>query len=226
MKGLYGFMFLGRACALLVFVVLLGGGCSHRVREAMIDMRTEPFASTNYRLSAPSESWGRVAVLPVYSEWPDDVGFADALVLEELGKARLFDCVGLSGEVLQGWYGAGALDVDGRLPADLLMRVREHTGADAVLLLSVTSYSPYRPVAVGLRGRMVRVGDGATVWAYDEVLDSGDMGVSLAARRYHSQEQRQRFPLDGGDGVLLSPRRFFRYVLWNMVSTMNFREKV
>jgi len=77
------------------------------------------------------------------------------------------------------------------------------------MFTDVTHYSPYRPVAIGVRSKLVDIETGRIHWASDVVYDSSNAGVAEAARVYSKALGRDNFPV-GGDGgaILMSPRLF------------------
>jgi len=92
------------------------------------------------------------------------------------------------------WTGQNLWRTDEQLPPDLLQRVSEGTGCDAVMFCQLTRFQPYQPLAVGWKFSLVQYSRalGATaqpqiLWSADEVLDAGDPEVATAARNYFAQ---------------------------------------
>ena len=55
-----------------------------------------------------------------------------------------------------------------------LMAARKLLGADAMLMGTVTSYSPYPRMAMGLQMKLVDLRTGQTVWAIEQIWDTAD----------------------------------------------------
>ncbi len=137
----------------------------------------------------------------------------------ELIKAGRFEVVTVSPSRLQEWTGRPEWLASEELPPDLLTRLGENTGCDAVLFAQITEYRAYRPVAVGFRLQLVDVTQGMVWWAADEVIDSHDPVVANSARRYHLSHAARPRKLTDPDEILTSPRRFARYAAGVLIAT-------
>ena len=99
------------------------------------------------------------------------------------------------------------------LPAGFLGRIARETGADAILLVDVTAYSPYPPLVLGLRARLVLPGTGEDLWNFDNIVSTTDPAVVNSARA----RALRRTPASGSPGdlshtVLQNPLDFAGYV--------------
>ena len=72
----------------------------------------------------------------------------------------------------------------------MLDRLHADFGLDAVLFIDLTHYSPYQPIAIGVRSRLVALADTKTLWALDALFDAAQHDVAVAARRSGSMPQR------------------------------------
>lgn len=156
----------------------------------------------------------RVAVLPLCTAGaPDALRDVEAAFAAELGSETFFEVVPISRAELEELTGERQLSSVAVLPADLLERLRGKFGAEGVLFTDITHFSPYRPLAIGVRTKLVDASTGQIRWALDHVYDSGSTPVAQAAKAFQRQfsSEHRHLPDDGGS-VLLSPARFAKYV--------------
>jgi hypothetical protein len=160
-------------------------------------------------------SMRRVALLPLHNTaYPDHYLRAmDQTFESELTKKALFEVVSVSRGELEALFGDRQLTSTDTLPADVLTRLRKEFGVDGIVFTDLTHFSPYRPVSMGVRTKLVDTVTGKIRWAFDYVYDAGNSSVAEAAKRYQVLYSDPRQPLsnDGGS-ILLSPSRFAKYV--------------
>ena len=203
-----------RRLALATILAVVCGGC-----ETLKWKRTEvAVAAPPQSYLAPGSAPGqfrRVALLPMHSgNFPDQyVRTLDAAFLSELSKRRLFEVVPVSRAQMESLFGERQFSSTETLPADALARMQERCGVDGVLFTDLTHFSPYRPVSMGVRTKLVAVKTGQICWAFDTVFDAGNAAVAEAAKRFQMTYSNEHQPLtsDGGS-ILLSPTRFAKYV--------------
>ena len=197
---------------LLAALALLAAGCATR----RVALAPPPPPPQNYfspeTTGAPIR---RVALLPLFSgSHPDHYLRAiDETFESELTKKALFEVVRVSRSELETLFGRRQVDSTETLPADALPRLRKQFGVEGVLFTDLTHFSPYRPVAMGVRTKLVDVATGKIRWAFDYVFDAGNTSIAEAAKRYQLlySDPRQPVTTDGGS-ILLSPSRFAKYV--------------
>jgi hypothetical protein len=177
----------------------------------------------------------RVALLPVVTT--ESTGFLkdgtrtlSPQVYPELEKCKRFELIPVSPEDLRQWTGKTGWRTDEPLPPDFFARLADATGCDAVLFCELTRYAPYPPIAVGWKFCLVAnpPGDRAAtpgaqnqiIWAADEVLDAGDLGIANAARDYYSQHLLNEEPSADAAMILNSPVMFGRYTLAALFDTL------
>jgi hypothetical protein len=85
-------------------------------------------------------------------------------------------------------------------------------GAQAVIFVDLTSYAPYRPLAIGFRSKLAAVSNGRLIWSFDELFTTTNSSVANSLRRYYIGGDRQGEPFDPTGDNLTSPRRFAAYV--------------
>jgi hypothetical protein len=157
----------------------------------------------------------RVALLPLYHvSYPDHyLRSLDEIFESELTKKALFEVVPVTRSNLEALFGRRQFESTEKLPADALERLRQQHGVQGVMFTDLTHLSPYRPIAMGVRTKLVDASTGKIRWAFDYVFDAGNGSVAEAAKRYQLlySDERQPLTTDGGS-ILLSPSRFAKYV--------------
>jgi hypothetical protein len=156
----------------------------------------------------------RVALLPVYHErFPAEaLQDLDYAFNSELAKKTVFEVVPVTRREMEGMVGLREISSVGKIPGDLFRKLKDQFGVEGVMLTDVTHYSPYRPVALGVRSKLVDIETGRIHWASDALFDSSNAGVAEAARRYQKVLGRDNFPIEGdGGAILLSPRLFAQF---------------
>lgn len=165
----------------------------------------------------------RVALLPLYNpSYPDHyLRGLDETFESELTKKALFEVVRVSRSELEALFAKRQVDSTETLPADALARLRKQFGVEGVLFTDLTHFSPYRPVAMGVRTKLVDASTGKIRWAFDYVFDAGNTSIAEAAKRYQLlySDPRQPLTTDGGS-ILLSPSRFAKYVASETFASM------
>lgn len=163
----------------------------------------------------------RVALLPAWSGRPLDAHSRDNInraFTVALTRAARFEIVPVSASDLETWVKVPTVGSTTAIPANLFSALREQLGADAVLFVDVTHYSPYPPLAIGLRTRLIRLSDGADLWATDELFDASRAGTAAGARRHHLLGESA--PADLSPTALQSPARFVSYAADTLVATL------
>ncbi len=173
--------------------------------------------------SSPGRVMRRVAMLPIYhARLPGEVlKDVDAALLSELSKKAIFEVVPVSRAELEGLISLREVSSVETIPGDLFPKLREHYGVEGVMLTDLTHYSPYRPVSIGVRSKLVDIESGKIHWASDILLDSGNANVARAAKDYQKVMCRDNFPIqsDGGT-VLMSPRLFVKFAAFSNYASL------
>lgn len=157
----------------------------------------------------------RIALLPLWSEkLPGDyLRELDAAFSAELTKMALFEVVPVSRGQMEAAFGERQLASIDALPAKTLSSLRTQFAVDGVVFTDLTHFSPYRPLSMAVRAKLVDVTSGEIRWAFDNVYDTGNAAVAEAAKKFQRRYTSEQQPLssDGGT-ILLSPSRFAKYV--------------
>ncbi len=203
-------------------LVVLLSGC--RTVNKQWDVPTGPaFQPTNYTSVGPiPASVRRVAVLPLHSDtWQaTQVASLETSFLAELQKFERFELVSVTRVQMREQFGAETVLSSAALPADVLARLRAAHGADAVLFEDLTHYTPYQPIAIGVRAKLVSTIDGTVLWSFDALFDGAQPSVAVAARDYYLAQGRPAYPLENSSGIMQSPSRFAKYVAHAMFGTL------
>lgn len=200
--------------ALAAVLAVLSGGCE-TLKLATAKAPPAPPVQNYFAPATPGEQLRRVALLPMYSgSFPDQyVRTLDAAFLAELSKRSLFEVVPVSRGQMEALFGERQFSSTETLPAESLAQIRERFGVDGVLFTDLTHFSPYRPVSMGIRTKLVAASTGQIRWAFDYIFDAGSAAVAESAKRYQLAYSNEHQPLtsDGGS-ILLSPTRFAKFV--------------
>jgi len=175
--------------------------------------------------AALPKSIRRVVVLPLVCNENDaamDDGRAtlEPVLVSELIKTKKFEVVASDGAFLKNRAGRADWSGEEVLPPDLFALLRENSACDAVLFARLTVYRAYPPLEIGWRLRLVNAETGHTIWAADEVFDSGEPSVKDGARRH--QLIAERVPSGAPEEwfVQNSPVKFGQYTAASLFSTL------
>ena len=80
------------------------------------------------------------------------------------------------------------------------------------MFLEVFAYRAYKPLALGVRGKLVDLRSRDFIWAIDETFDAGNASVIAAAENFQRRDQVINFSRHSHGSVLASPRIFAKYV--------------
>jgi hypothetical protein len=207
-------MRLARLAALAagIAITLLATGC--QTGKAVTFVR--PPTPQNYFSGEPvGIPIRRVALLPIFNDkYPaEELRVLDTAFNAELTKKSIFEVVPVSRASMESFFGERQVNSVENLPANLLDKLRERYGVDGILFTDITHYSPYRPLAIGVRAKLVDAKSGEIRWAFDYLFDSGNPAMAQAAKVYQARYNLDNQPLasDGGT-VLISPARFAKFV--------------
>ncbi len=171
-----------------------------------------------------SPSIQRVVLLPVHGgdvASPEAVEALDPVFAAALGRQMRFEVVTFSREECQRSYGAPDFSSTGVLPRDFLQELGRKYAADAVLFVDLTTYRPYRPLALGIRAKLAAVSDRHLIWAFDETFSADNPLVANSARRYSlGADGLGPEPYDMTVGILQSPARFAAYAAGTAFHTL------
>ncbi|MFA5262924.1 MAG: hypothetical protein WC378_03800 [Opitutaceae bacterium] len=170
----------------------------------------------------------RVAVLPIAddgSHQEEALAPLDTSVIKALSLAARFESVQISREECGRITHSRSIRSVDVLPHDFLERIASTTGADAILFIDLTHYSPYAPLNLGIRAKLVRISDCSVIWAIDQTFSAANPSVANSARRHWLKAEPPDTPVDMSTTALQSPSRFADYVLSASFGTLPPRQK-
>lgn len=165
----------------------------------------------------------RVLVLPVYGGQvaaTEACQVLDEVLLNALQKKARFEVVVVSREEIQRRYSQPEFSSAAVLPNKFLEELGQAYGAEAVLFVDLTLYSPYPPLAVGFRAKLASVSDVRLIWTFDDSFSSADPAVVNSVQRAGRKEGTAQLPVDMTVGTFQSPRRFAAYAADTMFETL------
>lgn len=101
-----------------------------------------------------------------------------------------------------------------------LLASRKMLGVDAVLVGTVTSYTPYPHMAMGLQLKLIDLRDGQVVWAVEQIWDTADKTTEERIKKYFEQQLRSGFSPLGGQLASLSSINFIRFVTYDATEAL------
>jgi hypothetical protein len=188
--------------------------------------RTGPFyRPTNFRGERElPQTVRRVVLLPIAGgsiATGESTSALDAVFTTELQRKNRFEVVTLTRADCLRRFQAEEFSSVGLLPANLMARLRREFDADAVLLIDLTVFKPYRPLAIGVRAKLATIGETTQLlWSFDNVYSAADGPVANSARAHFLESDRGGIPADLTPSVLQSPTRFGSYVAADMFATL------
>lgn len=155
----------------------------------------------------------RVLVLPVHEvTGRQPTSFArqfDADWLGVLQRSQRAEFVPVSRGTLVGLAaGRESLGSTSVLPTDLLAKLAEAHGADAVMFFDLNPVRAVPPLAMGLRVKLVQLPEGEILWAADEMFDAAE--DATARRMRWSARAAAHGVGDATFGIAQSPTTFVR----------------
>jgi len=101
-----------------------------------------------------------------------------------------------------------------------LLATRKMLGTDAVLIGTVTSYTPYPHMAMGLHLKLIDLRNGQVIWAIEQVWDTADKATEQRIKKYFEKQLRSGFsPLDE-QLATMSSINFVRFVTYDATETL------
>ena len=204
-----------------VTTLALSAGCLH----PSIDdpARRGPFfAPANHAGDVSLGGVRRVVVLPIWTgpgTPAESAAALDSVFLAALQKENRFEVVSFSREDCRRRYQADALSSSAALPPDLLDVLKREFAVDAVLFVDLTVFNAYKPLAVGLRGKIATIDGSRLIWTFDNVFSADDPAVANSARRHFINRDRS-VPADLTPAALQSPAKFAGYAASAMFATL------
>jgi hypothetical protein len=182
------------------------------------------FAPTNHAgVARLPVTLRRIAVLPVLGGGlvsDGEMALLEPAVLAALQRTQRFETVPIDRAKLERMFGAAQLSPVAVLPRDIFSRLKDEYAVDGVLFVEITAYTPYAPLKLGLRARLVGL-DASTLWSFDTLFSAAEPAVANSARLFALGSNIP--PSDGIDlseTVLQSPAQFASFAATEMFATL------
>ena len=168
----------------------------------------------------------RLAMLPIYANRPIDATQRDmdGIFRAQLSRVVKYEIVEVSREEMLTLTNREAVDSTEIIPANVVAALKNKYAADAVLFTDFTVFRPYKPLAIGVRAKIVNLKNMDVIWMADGVLDAAEPDVADMASlfadvglqmRYVSptiQKGKEREKNSGNQILLQSPRLYAGFV--------------
>jgi hypothetical protein len=165
----------------------------------------------------------RVVLLPISGgsiATAESTAMLDLVAATALQEQNRFEVVPMTREDCALHFHQGDISSVSALPQNLMAVIRRDYNADAVMLVDVTVYNGYQPLAIGLRAKLATSDDAHLIWSFDNVFSADNASVAASATRYLQQREAAGLPADLAQVSLESPSRFATYAAAAMFSTL------
>jgi hypothetical protein len=102
-----------------------------------------------------------------------------------------------------------------------LSTVHKLLGVDAVILGTVTSYSPYPNMAIGVKLKLIDLRDARVCWSIDHVWDTSDKTTESQIKKYFDKQLRNDYSPLNEELAVLSTLNFLKFVTYDIAETFN-----
>ena len=227
---------LSAPAGLAVFCLLLSA-CTNPTERTVHDKSGRPASTGRIKQVAqvptapPSAiNWPagmrRLAVLPVDAARPvnETQRDMDGVFRGELSKVVKYEIVQVSRAEMLNLIDRESISSTEVIPVRLVQELRQKYAANAVLFVDFTLFRPYRPLAIGVRAKIVDLSNMEVLWMADGVLDAAEPDVAALASQFADSSLKmgyisptipkgQKRDYDSGNQIVLqSPRLFAMFV--------------
>jgi len=168
---------------------------------------------------------GSVAVVELNnkSNYPEISADVTEAVFQEMQKRQVFSLKVID-QIDPTWRSL-QIDADSIYTLEQIISMRKTLDCDAVLTGTVTVYTPYPNLVVGLRLKLVDLSDGRLFWALEQIWDSADETTQNRIESYIQSLKRTEFETLREELVTVSSLRFFRFVAYEVAETIQSQNK-
>lgn len=196
--------------------VMAGAGCSTS-RVSVNGIQPAPFVPANHAgVDQLPDTVRRVIFLPA-SGGTDAL---DQVLIAAVQRRNRFEVVPLSRLECMRRFRREEFSSVAALPPGFFATLKREFDADAVLFIDVTAERSYRPLVLGLRGKLATIEDVRLLWTFDNVYSLADPAVAVAARRHYLAGEGASEVADRSAAILQSPRRFAAYAADSTFATL------
>jgi hypothetical protein len=163
---------------------------------------------------------GRVAIVELDndSSYPQISTDVTKILFQALQKKQIFGLMVVR-QNAPAWRNL-QLDMNSAYTLEELSAIRKALKCDAVLIGTVTEYRPYPHMAIGLRLKLVDLGDGQLLWAFEDICDTADKTTEHRIKNYFQREMREGFAPLREKLVVVSSLRFIKFVVYEVAETL------
>lgn len=108
----------------------------------------------------------------------------------------------------------------GHHDAGAVLEIAQRFALDALLLVEVSDQQPYPPQRIAAHAELVSCETGSSIWTGDVQLDARDPRVREGLEAYTSRDAGLDDGADRWDVMLLSPRRFAEFAMWQLAQML------
>jgi hypothetical protein len=185
-----------------------------------------------YRASAPAANYyylnpkknltaiGRVAIIELDndSRYPQVSSDITEALFQALQKRQVFGLT-IVGQNDSSWRSL-QLDGDSTYTLDQILAIRESLKCDGVLTGTITEFSPFPHMAIGLRLKLLDLRDGQLLWALEQIWDSADNTTEKRIKHYFKSEKRSGLAPLREQLATVSPLEFIKFVSYEVAGTL------
>lgn len=196
------------AAALVAGLACVLAGCLHKETPPPVGHYVDAQALTGYVQ--------RVVLLPLTSDtaYPAVADGMTTALFQALQGKQLFHVT------LAPAPEACPLDLQKPLSLKDLARLRQATGADAVLIGTVRSFDPYPRMHLGLDIRLLDLRDSRVLWAVDHLWDATDKVTQRRMEQYFSEQSGDRWEPLQWRLATVGPAVMQQFVAYEAVGTL------
>ena len=103
---------------------------------------------------------------------------------------------------------------------DDLAALRQTLNVGGVLFGTIQRYQSFPHLQVSINLKLVDTRSGQLLWAFEDVWDSGDKAVENRMRKFFEEQMRSGYEPMDWQIMLLSPRAFERFVVYEITETL------
>ena len=176
----------------------------------------------------------RLAVLPIFSYLPiDDMQRdMDGIFRAHLSKVVKYEIVQLPRSEMIQLTSREAVSSSSIISPEVIKSLRQKYAADAVMFIDFSLFRAYRPIAIGVRAKIVDLSNMEVIWVADGILDTAEPDVATLATQFAGMglkipyisptipQGKAREAASGNQIILQSPRLFAGFVAHEAFSTM------
>jgi len=106
-----------------------------------------------------------------------------------------------------------------------LLAMRETLKCNGLLVGTVTEYTPYPHMSLGLRLKLLDLTDGQLIWGLEQVWDSSDRDIRKRIKQYFKNDLRTGVASLREELVVVSPLKFGKFVAYEVAETFDREEQ-